>query len=236
MLGLTGAAGVAGATGPTGPTGAAGLAGATGPTGPTGAAGVAGATGPTGPTGAAGVAGAAGPTGPTGASAIIPLASGLPVTLTTIAGGLVGTSAFIGFGSSAPGLTIVGGTINLTNPAGTATNFAFSMPRAGTLDTIDAFFSTTIALGFIGTTVSIQAQVFAAPVGSNIFTSVASVTLAPSLTGPIAIGTTSTGTASGLGIALATGDRVMVVFTATATGLSLANVVTGYASAGLSIL
>lgn len=61
------------------------------------------------------------------------------LSITTIAGGLIGTPGFVGFGSSAPGISIAGGTINLTNPAGTLTNFAFSMSRNGIITDISAF-------------------------------------------------------------------------------------------------
>ncbi len=261
--GVTGATGLVGPTGPTGPTGIDGATGATGPTGiqgvvgpqgpqgtqgPTGATGATGLagdigpTGPTGPTGATGLSGATGPTGPTGPTGedgsrtIIPFASGGPVSLTTIAGGLIGTPAFIGFGSSAPGISVVGGTINLTNPAGTVTNFAYSMPRNGTLNGITAFFSTTAALSLVGSTISIHVDVYTSPTPNNTFTSVVSRTLSPALTGAISVGNISTVNASNLGISLTQGTRVLVVFTATASGLSLVNTVAGYASAGLDII
>ncbi|WP_236876422.1 CoA transferase, partial [Clostridioides difficile] len=55
--------------------------------------------------------GATGPTGPTGASAIIPFASGIPLSLTTIAGGLVGTPGFVGFGDHYAGLALAAGSL-----------------------------------------------------------------------------------------------------------------------------
>ncbi|EQH93276.1 exosporium glycoprotein BclB-related protein, partial [Clostridioides difficile] len=250
--GPTGADGATGATGATGPTGADGLAGATGATGPIGATGptgadgatgATGATGPTGadglvgPTGATGATGATGPTGPTGASAIIPFASGIPLSLTTIAGGLVGTPGFVGFGSSAPGLSIVGGVIDLTNAAGTLTNFAFSMPRDGTITSISAYFSTTAALSLVGSTITITATLYQSTAPNNSFTAVpgATVTLAPPLTGILSVGSISSGIVTGLNIAATAETRFLLVFTATASGLSLVNTVAGYASAGIAI-
>ncbi|WP_426333151.1 exosporium glycoprotein BclB-related protein [Paenibacillus silvae] len=266
--GPTGATGVAGATGPTGatgvagatgPTGATGVAGATGPTGatgvagttgPTGATGVAGATGPTGatgvagatgPTGATGVAGATGPTGATGAAgsgAIIPYASGLPASLTTILGGVLNTSSLVGFGNSMAGITISGGVIDLTGSAGTLLNFAFSAPRAGTITSLAAYFSTTAALSLVGSTITITAQLFRSTTPDNSFTAVpgAIVTLAPALTGIIALGTISSGLTTGLSIPVAASDRLLMVFSATVTaGIDVAATVAGYASAGLSI-
>ena len=261
VTGVIGPTGATGATGPTGPTGATGEDGATGPTGPTGSTGptgptgatgedgatgatgedgATGATGPTGPTGATGATGSTGPTGSTGAagaSAIIPFASGLPVSLTTIAGGLVGTPAFIGFGSSAPGISIIGNTIDLTNPSGTLTNFAFTMPRDGVITSIDVFFSTTAALSLVGSTITIEAKLYESIAPNNTMTVVpgTTVTLTPSLTGVISIGTISKGILTGLNINVPAGTRLMLVLTARASGLSLVNTVAGYVSAGVAI-
>ena len=241
--GATGPTGATGATGPTGPTGSTGATGSTGPTGTNGANGDRGPTGPTGITGATGATGATGSTGPTGstgaagASAIIPFASGLPVSLTTIAGGLVGTPAFIGFGSSAPGISIIGNTIDLTNPSGTLTNFAFTMPRDGVITSIDVFFSTTAALSLVGSTITIEAKLYESIAPNNTMTVVpgTTVTLTPSLTGVISIGTISKGILTGLNINVPAGTRLMLVLTARASGLSLVNTVAGYVSAGVAI-
>lgn len=233
--GATGDPGVAGATGVTGATGATGdpgLAGATGVTGNTGAAGIAGVTGATGATGSTGV------TGATGSGAIIPFASGGPAILTTIAGGLVGTTSLIGFGSSATGVSILGGTIDLTGTiVGPLINFAFSVPRDGVITSIAAYFSTTAALALVGSTVTITAQLFSSPTPDNAFTAVpgAVVTLAPPLTGIIALGSISNGITTGLAIPVTAQTRLLLVFSATATGLSLVNTVVGYASGGVNI-
>ena len=241
--GPTGSTGATGSTGPTGATGEDGATGATGSTGPTGTNGANGDRGPTGPTGITGATGATGSTGPTGstgaagASAIIPFASGLPVSLTTIAGGLVGTPAFIGFGSSAPGISIIGNTIDLTNPSGTLTNFAFTMPRDGVITSIDVFFSTTAALSLVGSTITIEAKLYESIAPNNTMTVVpgTTVTLTPSLTGVISIGTISKGILTGLNINVPAGTRLMLVLTARASGLSLVNTVAGYVSAGVAI-
>lgn len=209
--------------------------GRTGPTGNTGNTGATGATGfgVTGPTGSTGADGATGVTGPTGADGV----AGIPLSLTTIAGGLVGTPGFVGFGSSAPGLSIVGGVIDLTNAAGTLTNFAFSMPRAGTITSISAYFSTTAALSLVGSTITITATLYQSTVPNNSFTAVpgATVTLAPPLTGVLSVGSISSGIVTGLNIVATAQTRFLLVFTATASGLSLVNTVAGYASAGIAI-
>lgn len=235
VTGATGDPGVAGATGVTGNTGAAGLAGVTGATG---AAGIAGVTGATGATGIAGVTGSTGVTGATGSGAIIPFASGGPAILTTVLGGLVGTTSLIGFGSSATGVSILGGTIDLTGTiVGPLINFAFSVPRDGVITSIAAYFSTTAALALVGSTVTITAQLFSSPTPDNAFTAVpgAVVTLAPPLTGIIALGSISNGITTGLTIPVTAQTRLLLVFSATATGLSLVNTVVGYASGGVNI-
>ena len=222
---MTGPQGIQGVTGPIGAQGPKGCPGDTGPTGATGATGATGPTGPTGPTGAAGT------------GAIIPFASGLPISLTTIVGGLAGIPAFVGFGSSAPGLTVLGSTNNITNASGTLSNFAFQVPRAGIITSFSAFFSTTAALSLIGSTVTVNAQIYQSATPDNIFSPIAGtlISLAPSLTGVIAIGTLLNGVLTGLNIPVAAQTRLMLVFSATASGLTLVNTVAGYASAGLSI-
>lgn len=174
----------------------------------------------------------------TGASgSIIPFASGTPVTVTTVAGGLVGTTALLGFGNANSGVSLAGGNIDLTGAGGTLLNFSFVAPRAGTITSIAAHFSNTAALSLIGTNITLTAQLYAAPAGSNTFSPVpgASVTLSPSLTALVTIGTTSTGVTSGLSIPVTAGTRYLLVYSATATGITLVNSVTGYASAGINI-
>lgn len=244
--GATGNTGADGATGPTGATGNTGPDGATGATGPTGATGNTGADGATGPTGATGITGPTGNTGPTGptgttgtagASAIIPFSSGIPLTMTTIAGGLAGTPSLVGFGSSAPSVGILGSTIDLTNAAGTLTNFAFSVPRNGIITAISAFFSTTAALSLAGSTVTVTAQLYRSATPNNIFSPIpgAVVTLSPPLTGTISIGNLSSGITTGLNIPVTAQTRLLMVFSASASGVSLINTVVGYASAGIAI-
>ncbi len=75
-----------------------------------------------------GPTGATGATGTAGSGAIIPLSSGSPISITSIAGGLAGIPGFVGFGNSAPGLSDLGPTIDLTGSSGTLLNFAFSAP------------------------------------------------------------------------------------------------------------
>ncbi|MBY0119195.1 MULTISPECIES: exosporium glycoprotein BclB-related protein [Paenibacillus] len=242
--GVTGATGASGTTGVTGATGTAGTTGVTGATGTAGTTGVTGATGTTGTTGATGVTGATGTagttgaTGATGSGTIIPYASGLPVALTTVLGGLLNTSSLVGFGNSATGVSVNGGIIDLTGAAGTLLNFAFSASRAGTITSLAAYFSTTAGLSLVGSTVTITAQLFRSTTPNNSFTAVpgALVTLAPPLTGVLALGTISSGVTTGLSIPVSAGDRLLMVFSASVTaGIDVATSIAGYASGGLTI-
>ncbi|WP_275445962.1 exosporium glycoprotein BclB-related protein [Paenibacillus sp. ACRSA] len=239
--GVTGATGTPGSTGVTGTPGTAGTTGVMGATGTAGTTGVTGATGTPGTTGVTGATGTPGTTGATGAAgsgAIIPYASGLPVALTTVLGGLLNTSSLVGFGNSAIGISINGGIIDLTGAAGTLLNFAFSASRAGTITSLAAYFSTTAGLSLVGSTVTITAQLFRSTAPNNSFTAVpgALVTLAPPLTGVLTLGTISSGLTTGLSIPVAAGDRLLMVFSASVTaGIDVATTVAGYASGGLNI-
>ena len=126
----------------------------------------------------------------------------------------------------------------MTGGPGIAINEAFSMPRDGTITSIAAYFSTTVALGLVGTTVTITAQLYESTTPDNTFTPIpgAIATLAPALTGVLAIGTTSNGVTTGLSIPVTTEGRYLLVYSITAAGVSLINTVDGYASAGLSIV
>ncbi|MGQ3739001.1 exosporium glycoprotein BclB-related protein, partial [Bacillus sp. Fil] len=236
--GPTGATGSTGSTGGTGAIGSTGSTGGTGTTGSTGPTGGTGTTGSTGPTGGTGATGATGSTGSTGSGAIIPFASGGPVILTTIVGGLIGTTSLVGFGNSATGISLVGGNIDLTGTAlGPIINFAFSMPRSGTITSLAAYFSITVALSLVGTTVTLTAQLYQSTTPDNTFSPIpgAIVTLAPPLTGALSLGTISSGIITGLNIPVTPATRLLLVFSATASGISLVNTITGYASAGLGI-
>ncbi|GGG99712.1 hypothetical protein GCM10007415_39450 [Parapedobacter pyrenivorans] len=186
---------------------------------------------------AKGDTGPVGPAGTSGGGAIIPFASGVPVTMTTILGGLSGTSAALGFGNSASGIPNIGGFIDLTGASGTNLNMAFSVPRDGTITSLSGFFSTTLAQSLVGSTVTVTAQLYQSTTPDNMFYPVpgAVVTLAPALTGILAMGTISSGEVTGLSIPVTRGTRLLLVYSATATGISLVNTLQGYASAGLAI-
>jgi len=169
-------------------------------------------------------------------SAIIPYASGTPVEMTTAIGS-PGNTSVVGFGSSASGIAMTGNTIDLTGGTGVDRNYAFSMPQAGTIESISAYFSTTAPLMLVGSTVTIIAQLYSSTTPDNIFTPVpgAVVTLAPFLTGIISTGNTTKGITTGLKIPVNPQTRLLMVYSVTAAGLILNNTVKGYASGGMSI-
>jgi len=164
---------------------------------------------------------------------IIAFSSGItPVLLTTIAGGLIGTSSLIGFGTAIPGISVLGTTIDLT---GVATE-AFSVPRAGNITAISATFTELAGLDLLGTTATINARIYRAPANSSIFTATgASVNLSPPLTGVLSLGAITSGAANVAPVPVAQGDRLVMVFTATATGTTLVLTITGSAEAGITI-
>lgn len=177
------------------------------------------------------------PIGATGAGAIVPFASGTPAIVTTVAGGVPGTSTLVGFGSSVSGVSGAGTSINLAGSAGELLNFAFSVPRAGTITSIDAYFSNTVAASIIGTTVTVTAQLYQSAAPDNTFTAIpgATVTLSPALTGIVTSGFVSHGVITGLTIPVQAETRLLLVFSATAAGLSLIQTIQGYASGGVNI-
>ena len=113
----------------------------------------------------------------------------------------------------------------------------FQLPAPELITSIAAFFSNTVALALVGSTVTITAQLYSSTTPDNTFTAIpgAVVTLAPALTGIIALGAISNGITTGLSIAVTPQTRLLLVFSATAAGLSLINTVTGYASGGFTI-
>ena len=170
------------------------------------------------------------PDGPSGS--IIPFSSGItPIVLATIAGGLVSTVSVIGMGSAVPGVSIAGNTIDLT---GIVTE-SFSVPRAGTITGISASFTVAVGVNLLGTT-TVNAKVYKAPAGSSIFTATnATVNLEPSFTGLLAVGNTASGSATFAPIPVEQGERLIMVISIEATGVTIIQELTGTVSAGITI-
>jgi BclB C-terminal domain-containing protein len=180
-----------------------------------------------------------GPPGPPGAGAIIPYASGtVPVVLstTTVAGVVVSTGAILGFGSSAPTVGLNAGTLTLGTAATNIPDFAFVVPRAGTVTSISAFFSATVGvtLAAAGT---VRAELWRASALSNTFAPTGVfVDLAPAFGPVVSVGNTAANTAAA-SLPVAAGDKLLLVFSLRTSGPTLINigVLTGFASAGVGI-
>lgn len=168
---------------------------------------------------------------PRNTGSVVPFSSGtIPAVMASLATGLVGASSAIGFGTSVPGVTIVGNTITL---GGTLPSEAFTVPRAGDITALSATFVATVAVALVGTA-TVRAQVYRAPQGSSVFTATdAFVDLTP-LPGPIAVGNIATGNASFAPVPVSVGDRLLMVFSVTNSAAAIV-VVTGNASAGITI-
>ncbi|MDR3621996.1 MAG: exosporium glycoprotein BclB-related protein [Paludisphaera borealis] len=168
---------------------------------------------------------------------MIPFSSGMPASMTSIAGGLAGQPVLVGFGDSVEMSSPLGATIDLTGGPGIDLDEAFSIPLNGTITSLAAYFSLTNPLALVGSTVTITAQLYSSATPDNIFTPIAGavVTLAPALTGVDGLGTISNGLTTGLNIPVTAQTRLLMVYSITASGLSLVNTVTGYMSGGVSI-
>ncbi|MBD2751288.1 exosporium glycoprotein BclB-related protein [Spirosoma validum] len=164
--------------------------------------------------------------------AIIPYASGMPVTMRN---GQLREVGLIGFGNSTSSAYIINGAIDLSGGGGSLLNFAFPAPRSGTITSISGYFS-NIAAFTLSDPVTITAQLYQATGTSNSFTPIsgATVSLSPTLTGNVPINATSSGLASGLAVPVTAGTRLLMVFY-----LSVPNAnnitVSGYVSGGVSI-
>ncbi len=193
-----------------------------------------GGVGPTGAFGPTGAPGPTGATGPSGSTAIIPYASGAPVALTGLVGGLLGTTVAIGFGSASQGLTLAGSNIDLTGTGGPLIlNMAFSMPRDGELRSMSAYFSVTVGLTLLAPA-TVSARLYQSTTPNNIFTPVSGAIISlPAYTGLIVLGDVRSAELTfPVPIPVTAGTRLLAVFAVTST---LAAALTGYASSGLEI-
>ena len=248
LTGVTGATGPDGTRGPAGVTGATGVnggsagAGATGPAGPAGVTGTTGAAGSTGATGATGQTGATGGTGATGADgagAILTSGSGTPATMVHTLGGVADAGSEIpvsGIGQ-ASGVSVTSGTLDTTGGPGIS-EVPESIPTSGHITSLTAYFSNTTTLSLGITTIAITGQLYSSSTPDNTLTAVpgATVTLSPELTSLVPLGSVSTGTATGLSIAVGAGTRLVWVFTASVSaGVDQSVTLSGYVNAGVTI-
>ncbi|MEH6889154.1 exosporium glycoprotein BclB-related protein, partial [Bacillus sp. JJ864] len=168
--------------------------------------------------------------GPTGSSAIIPYASGGPATLNTVVVG-TNTGTILGFGSSFAGVDVSGATITLA--PGSVLDFAFVMPRAGTITSLSGFFSATAALALLPSSANVQMQIYTAPASSNIFSPVGTPLALPSFT-ILSIGDTFANIQA-QSISVSAQDKILLVVSTNTQGISLLTTVAGFASAGITI-
>ncbi|MGN7478302.1 exosporium glycoprotein BclB-related protein [Solibacillus silvestris] len=169
---------------------------------------------------------------PTNTGTIIPFSSGItPVVLATAVGGLVGLGSQIGFGTAVPDLTILNNTIDLS----AIVTEAFSVPRNGNITAISASFTALEAITILGNA-TVTAQVYRAPAGSTLFTATnARVVLAPPFTGLLTLGQTSFASSDVAPVPVSQGDRLIMVYTLSGTGILDIAEVSGTASAGITI-
>ena len=145
---------------------------------------------------------------------------------------------FRSFGTSEVLPDVLGTSIDLTGAPGILANLAFSVPRDGTITDISAYFSVVLGLSLLGTDITVNAQLYSSTTPDNIFTPItgAEVDLEPTFSGIISVGDIASGITSGLTIPVTAETRLLMVFTITAEGVDLVNILTGYASAGITIL
>lgn len=167
----------------------------------------------------------------TSAGTIVPYASGTPVTMRN---GAVKAVSLIGFGNAVSGVYLINNAVDLSGGGGAVLNFAFSMPRSGSITAITAYFS-NIAAFTANSAISVTAQVYQAVGSTNSFTPVsgALVTLTPALSGTVSANVISSGLTSGLNIPVTAGSRLLLVFSLSTS--DPAAVVNGYVSGGVTI-
>jgi BclB C-terminal domain-containing protein len=224
-------AGLGGRFCPSGPPGPPGPPGERGPMGFQGFTGDPGPTGPTGPTGATGPVGPMGPTGPAGSSAIIPFSSGTPVILTTGASGTPRTLGLVGFGHNALGV-LSPGTLSLPGPIA----LAFPLPRGGIITSVAACFSIMSAQNLPDTSITVTAQLYTCEPAGDCFAPLAGTAVnLSSPTGSISAGDIISGISDDLSVPISEQTRLLMVYSATAAGVSPIATIAGYASSSVAI-
>jgi BclB C-terminal domain-containing protein len=138
------------------------------------------------------------------------------------------------------GVVPLGGTLDLTPIPTDLDGWPVqSFPRDTIITSLAAHCTLSQAQSLVGSTIVLQAQLYTCPAGSGNSTFIAVpgalVTLAPPLTGIVALGTESEGITTGLSIPITAGTRGVLVVSATAAGVGLVNTVPGDWSLGLGM-
>jgi BclB C-terminal domain-containing protein len=165
--------------------------------------------------------------GKDGAPSIL-MSSADTADLSTLLGGLPGQAVTLPLsGDVGAANTVFYGPMISDSVNGPGHLGAQSMPQDGTITSVSFYADTATALSLIGTTITIQAQLYESTVPDGTFTPVPGtlVTAAPSMTGLVPAGSVTSGLITGLSIPVAAQTRLMLVVSATASGLSLVNAV-----------
>lgn len=146
---------------------------------------------------------------------------------------LVGLASSIGFGT-ANTVSIINNVINLNGN----TSEAFTVPCNGNITAISASFSPLGSLPLVEGTVTIRAQIFHAPVGSNMFTGTSAfIDLTPPITLPIVtLGKIAFASGNISPLPISIGDCLLIVFYIPSITVNLPVNVIGTASAGINIV
>ena len=162
---------------------------------------------------------------------IIPFSSGRQTVVENILGNRL--ASLIGFGSAVDLVPLANNTINLTG----LLSEAFTVSRDGKITAISASYNALAGQVESGS-VTIRAQIFHAPVGSNTFTGTsASVDLVPSITTPIPVGLLVFASATIPPVPVTAGDRLLMVFyISSLPGEITVDIILGNASAGINIV
>ncbi|WP_342599175.1 hypothetical protein MHB48_17585 [Psychrobacillus sp. FSL H8-0483] len=177
--------------------------------------------------------------------AIIPLASGTTIEVSTNQFGNTFFSSTIGFGANGTGF--ISEDTFFINPSALSPNVAFPVPRDGTITAVSAFYSYSgpsnenNEIDF-DVTVTVHAQIFAAPPGTDTFQALPDtlITFDTGITRNTPVETTIPGIIKDLSIPIVEGTRLLTVFFATSTRtIPTANLRTdiiGFGSAGINIV
>jgi BclB C-terminal domain-containing protein len=193
--------------------------------------------GPQGEPGADGTDGTNGTNGTNGTGGSTLLSSGGTArSMTTILGGLVGTVAVLPLSgaTSADGVSPTGGAISAVT--GGAAPLVQPVQSDTTITGMSARFVSSLGLSLVGSTVDVSAQIWKATGSSGDLQPVAGTKCnAGSLSSVISVGNVFECTLTNLTVPLQAGDDAVIVFSSTASGLSLLNTVTGYMSASVTL-
>jgi BclB C-terminal domain-containing protein len=146
---------------------------------------------------------------------------------------VVGLASSLGFGT-ANTVSIINNTINLKG----TTSEAFTVPCEGNITAIAASFSPLSSAPLVEGSVTIRAQIFLAPAGSNIFTGTSAfIDLTPALTLPvITLGQIVSASSNIPPLSISVGDNLLMVFYIPSTTIHLPVNILGRASAGINIV